>query len=120
MISNLIGNSIKYTPRGGIIRLVLDRYGEEYRITVADSGAGIPPDAQSRIFERFFRADRSHSNGDSNETGGAGLGLSIARWIAEVHHGRLELKHSDVRGSTFVATLPVLKNQAYPVAGSPL
>jgi signal transduction histidine kinase len=106
MISNLIDNSIKYTPPGGKIRLGLEQREQGCAITVSDSGVGIPTDAQPHIFERFFRADKSHSNGDHNGTGGAGLGLSIARWVAEAHQGRLELEHSDERGSTFVAFLP--------------
>ena len=73
---------------------------------MTDTGPGIPADMQHRIFERFFRADKTRSRADG-DTGGAGLGLSIARWIAEAHQGRLELTHSDSRGSTFTAFLPV-------------
>jgi signal transduction histidine kinase len=61
---------------------------------------------QPRIFERFFRADKTRSRSEG-DTGGAGLGLSIARWIAEAHHGRLELTRSDSSGSTFTAYLPL-------------
>jgi|SRR5579872_1578871 len=112
MISNLIDNSIKYTRPGGKIRLGLEQREREYLITVSDSGVGIPVEAQPRIFERFFRVDEARSNGDHHGTGGAGLGLSIARWIAEAHHGHLELERSDERGSTFVAMLPVFQNEA--------
>jgi two-component system, OmpR family, sensor kinase len=106
MISNVIDNSIKYTPPGGKIRLRVEGSTEEFAITISDSGPGIPPEAQPHIFERFFRADEAHSNGDLNGSGGAGLGLSIARWVAEAHDGRLELEHSDGCGTTFVAFLP--------------
>lgn len=112
MISNLIDNSIKYTKPGGKIRLALERRDQSYLITVSDSGVGIPVEAQAHIFERFFRADEARSNGSHHGTGGAGLGLSIARWVAEAHRGCLELEHSDDRGSTFVAILPVLQNEA--------
>jgi two-component system OmpR family sensor kinase len=106
MISNLLDNAIKYTPPGGRIRLDLEAREQNYAISISDSGPGVPAEAQAHIFERFFRADKSHSTGE-NGAGGAGLGLSIARWIAEAHKGRLNLHHSDERGSTFVALLPV-------------
>ena len=105
MLLNLLDNAIKYTPEGGKISLECHKQGEEYTLSVSDTGAGIPVELQTRIFERFFRADkaRSRTEGDS---GGAGLGLSIARWIAEVHQGRLELTRSDTNGATFTAWLP--------------
>lgn len=110
MILNLLDNSIKYTPQGGKIRLDLDVCGTDYSITVSDSGIGIPVEAQPHIFERFFRAEKSHSRGEHDGLGGAGLGLPISRWIAEAHQGRLELQHSDRSGSIFVAVLPAPKN----------
>jgi len=79
--------------------------GNEYILRIADTGPGIPTDLQARIFERFFRADKARSRSEG-DTGGAGLGLSIARWIAEAHHGRLELTRSDASGTTFTAHIP--------------
>jgi signal transduction histidine kinase len=73
-------------------------------VHVTDTGPGIPPELQARIFERFFRADPARSR--SGHEGGAGLGLSIALWIAQAHHGRLELVRSDATGSHFAAYLP--------------
>ncbi len=73
-------------------------------IHVTDTGSGIPAELHSRIFERFFRADPARSR--SGREGGAGLGLSIALWIAEAHHGRLELVRSDPAGSHFAVYLP--------------
>jgi heavy metal sensor kinase len=109
LLMNLLGNSIKHTPAGGVVRISVERCNGLYQITVADTGTGIPIQAQPHIFERFFRADtarsRSHSDG-----GGAGLGLAISRWIAEAHQGKLELKHSDMTGSVFIATLPAPSN----------
>jgi heavy metal sensor kinase len=104
MVLNLLENAVKYTPAGGTVRVGLDALGPEYRITVADTGIGIPPEAQAHVFDRFFRVDKSrHNNGDY---GGVGLGLSIARWIAEVHRGRLELERSGDSGSVFAVHLP--------------
>jgi signal transduction histidine kinase len=108
MISNLLDNAIKYTPPGGRIQLGLEARDQDYAISISDSGPGIPAEAQPHIFERFFRVDNAHG-ADSNGSGGTGLGLSIARWVAEAHRGRLSLKHSDERGSTFVAVLPAFK-----------
>ena len=68
-------------------------------------GSGIPAELQPRIFERFFRADKARSRSEG-ETGGAGLGLSIARWIVEAHHGQLVLTRSDATGTVFTAILP--------------
>jgi len=105
MLLNLLDNAIKYTPAGGKVCLECRKEGEQYVVSVADTGGGIPEELQARIFERFFRADKARSRAES-DTGGAGLGLSIARWIAEAHHGRLELTRSDATGTTFTAYLP--------------
>jgi heavy metal sensor kinase len=105
MVLNLLDNAIKYTPEGGRVAVGCGRVGEEYVLSIADTGGGIPADLQPRIFERFFRADKARSRVE-NDGGGAGLGLSISRWIAEAHHGRLELTRSDLGGSTFTAYLP--------------
>jgi two-component system OmpR family sensor kinase len=106
MVMNLVSNAIKYTPRGGGVSVASRTDGGRYVLTVSDSGPGIPTELQARIFDRFFRVDtaRSRENGDQ---GGAGLGLSIARWIAEAHGGSLELTRSDARGSAFSAFLPI-------------
>ncbi|HLA09773.1 MAG TPA: ATP-binding protein [Pyrinomonadaceae bacterium] len=105
MLMNLLGNAIKHTPRGGTISMSVERLNGEYQITVADTGPGIPSEAQPHIFERFFRADSARARTEQ-DGGGAGLGLAIARWIAEVHKGRLELLRSDPTGTIFVASLP--------------
>ena len=105
MILNLLDNAIKYTPTGGRVMVACERSGNEYAVSVTDSGAGIPEDLQQKVFERFFRVDKARTRME-NDGGGAGLGLSIARWIAEAHHGRLILARSDSNGSTFTALLP--------------
>jgi heavy metal sensor kinase len=106
MILNLLDNAIKYTPEGGRVAVTCRREGENYALNITDTGAGIPKELQPRIFERFFRADKARSRAENNDGGGAGLGLSISRWIAEAHQGRLELTRSDSTGSTFTAYLP--------------
>ena len=106
VLLNLLDNAIKHSPVGGTVTLSLTRCGHEYHITVADVGPGIPADAQTQIFERFFRADKSRSREGAGDTSGAGLGLAIGRWIAEAHDGRLELVRSDARGTEFRVALP--------------
>jgi len=109
MVLNLLDNAVKHTPRGGSVTVGLDQAGGWYRIAVTDTGSGIPVEAQSHVFERFFRVNKADSRADSisNSTGGgAGLGLSIALSIAEAHRGTLVLEQSDASGSIFVATLP--------------
>jgi len=83
-----------------------------YTVAVRDTGVGIAGQLQPRIFERFFRVDVVRSRTES-DGGGAGLGLSISRWIAEVHGGALELTSSNSGGSTFTASVP--KRAAQPL-----
>jgi len=104
MILNLTDNAVKFTPPGGVVRLGLTRQAHEYRLSVSDTGPGIPAEARPHLFERFYRADKSRSR---SEDGGAGLGLAISRWIAQAHEGDLELADSTRTGATFVARLPV-------------
>ena len=107
MTWNLLDNAIKHTPEGGKVWISLESHEMEYVITVRDTGNGISPEHRAHIFERFFRGDQARSRAAETFTGsGAGLGLPIARWVAEAHHGRLELQHSDAYGSTFAVFLP--------------
>ena len=105
MILNLLDNAIKYTPEGGSVSVSCEPAGSEYAVAISDTGIGVPEELRSRIFERFVRADKARSR-SPEDGGGAGLGLSISRWIAEAHQGRLELAQSDSDGSTFKAFLP--------------
>jgi two-component system OmpR family sensor kinase len=104
MILNLLDNAIKYTAEGGRVGVACRVTGSGVEVHVTDTGMGIPPELHSRIFERFFRADPARAR--SGREGGAGLGLSIALWIAQAHHGRLELIRSDGTGSHFALYFP--------------
>jgi heavy metal sensor kinase len=105
MILNLLDNAVKYTPAGGEISLALTRQNGNAEIVVRDTGIGIPEADRQRIFDRFYRVDKARSRA----LGGAGLGLSIVRWIVEVHGGEIHIDSSPGRGSTFTVDLP-LKN----------
>jgi two-component system, OmpR family, sensor kinase len=105
MLMNLLDNAIKYTPPGGFVSLCCGEEDGHYRLSLEDSGQGIPGELQPRIFERFFRADKARSRGET-DSGGAGLGLTIASWIAGAHGGKLELTRSTPQGSVFTVFLP--------------
>jgi signal transduction histidine kinase len=111
MVLNLLDNAVKYTPEHGEVRVSLERRNISYLVRVADTGEGIPPEAQPFIFDRFYRVDRGRARSDgaglsAAQGAGAGLGLAIARWIAEIHGGTLHLESSGPAGSIFVAALP--------------
>ena len=109
LISNLLDNAIKYSPPGGAITVRFDRSGDEYVLSVSNGGPGIPPEAREHVFDRFFRLDaaRTVSIGTHGRVTGSGLGLPIARWIAERHGGTLELTESTGVNTTFTVRLPV-------------
>ena len=98
---NLLDNAIKYNREGGSVSITAEKSGKKFQITITDTGAGIPPDEQTKIFERFYRADKARSRTSETATSGAGLGLSIAAWIAEIHQAEIELVRSDSSGSIF-------------------
>jgi heavy metal sensor kinase len=109
LLLNLLDNAIQHTPRGGAVVISCKRAEAGYVITVSDTGTGIPAEAQAHIFDRFYRADSARSRAEdegASLTSGAGLGLSIARWVAEAHDGTLELLHSSDEGTAFQLTLP--------------
>ena len=107
LLLNLLDNAIKFSPEGGTVAVAMGRAAAECEITVTDAGPGIPATARDQIFERFFRVDTARSRTESSATSGAGLGLAIARRIAEMHAGRLELQESQPGRTVFRLTLPV-------------
>lgn len=103
---NLLDNAVKYNREEGNVSVTAQEIDKIYRVTIADTGIGIPEEDQVKIFERFFRSDKARTRGHGTTGGGAGLGLSIARWITDVHQGSLCLKKSDSEGSIFQVDLP--------------
>jgi heavy metal sensor kinase len=103
VIVNLLDNAIKYTPRGGAVRLAVMARGNEAVCEVTDNGIGIPDAALAHIFERFFRVDAARSH----EVPGAGIGLSIVKVICAAHNGRVEVESTEGRGSRFRVCLPL-------------
>lgn len=101
LLLNLVDNAIKYTPSGGAVTLTLKRQAGWVQVSVADTGRGIAAPDLPHIFERFYQADRSRTR-----PGGAGLGLSIAKWIAEAHGGELDVESEVGQGTTFTLYLP--------------
>ena len=109
LVLNLLDNAIKFTPQGGQVVVDVSRMGAVARLAVRDTGIGIDPDVQPRIFERFFRADPARSRGVE----GVGLGLSLAKWIVDRHHGRIEVHSQPGQGSTFTISLPIAPRSAH-------
>lgn len=109
----LIDNAIKYSNAGGTITLSVSEKGEQIHLTVQDEGIGIPPEAVSRVFDRFYRADESRAK----STGGTGLGLSIARWIAERHGGHMEVLSRQDIGTRVSIVIPKTAPAAEPEKG---
>jgi signal transduction histidine kinase len=101
-IINLLDNAVKFSPVGSSIRLEVNVQPQHAVLAVHDSGPGIPPEDAERIFERFYRIEKSRSR----DAGGAGLGLSIARWAVEAHGGRIEVLPGAEGGSVFRILLP--------------
>ncbi len=102
-ISNLVENGIKYNVDEGWVRVTLDADHKDFYVTVADSGLGIPADSMERIFERFYRVDKSHSR----EIGGTGLGLAITRSAIVMHHGTIKVASKEGQGTTFTVRIPL-------------
>jgi signal transduction histidine kinase len=101
---NLLDNAIKYTPENGRIIVTAETTNDQAKIAVSDSGIGIPDGEIEHVFDRFYRVDKSR------HTAGSGLGLSIARSIAEAHRGSIEIKSVLKRGTTVTVCLPVYRS----------
>jgi two-component system phosphate regulon sensor histidine kinase PhoR len=101
VLRNLVENAVHYSPEAAAIRLEATRENGAVRISVSDSGPGIPPDDLSRVFERFYRVDKSRSR-----PGGTGLGLAIVKHLIELHGGQARAENQPDGGARFVITLP--------------
>lgn len=101
-INNLVSNAIRYTPANGEIKITANSNRDMVTVCISDSGEGILPEDIPHVFERFFRGDKSRSR----VSGGAGLGLAIAKGVAEAHKGDIMVQSERLRGTTFTITLP--------------
>jgi two-component Ni(II)/redox sensor kinase NrsS len=105
LVSNLMANAIQYTPRGGQVVVSLTARDRTALITVKDTGIGIAPEQQARIFDQFYRVDSDRAR----KTGGTGLGLAIVQAIAKSHQGNIQVQSQLGRGSTFIVKLPAAR-----------
>jgi two-component system, OmpR family, sensor kinase len=106
---NLVANAIKFTPDGGTVSLLCYQQGKFAIVEVRDTGIGISNEDQKRIFDRFFQSDNSRVH--RSESDGAGLGLSIARWIVEAHHATIHVDSELGKGTTFRISFPLLERK---------
>jgi two-component system, OmpR family, sensor histidine kinase BaeS len=107
VLLNLAGNALQYTPKGGSVLISAERENEEIRISVVDSGIGIPMEQLTHVFDRFYRVDKSRSR---RAGGGSGIGLTIAKSLVEAHAGSIWVESAgEGKGSTFFFTLPVAR-----------
>ena len=103
IVFNLCDNAIKYNTDGGRVQVTVTKENETAAVTVRDTGIGIPPDQQDRVFERFYRVDKSHSKA----SGGTGLGLSIVKHAVQYHHGAIHLQSEVGKGTEIRVTFPM-------------
>jgi signal transduction histidine kinase len=101
VVRNLVENAVNYSPEDAELKLSAARLGEKFSLTVADSGPGIPPQDLTRVFERFYRVDKSRSR-----PGGTGLGLAIVKHLVELHGGQVTAANRPGGGAVFTVTLP--------------
>jgi signal transduction histidine kinase len=101
VLGNLVANAVRHSPRGGRVLVRATALNDLTRLEVSDDGPGIPPEEAERVFERFYRSDQARSSKD----GGSGLGLSIARWIVDLHGGRIRAEQVEPHGCRMVVEL---------------
>ncbi|BCR03329.1 hypothetical protein DESUT3_03980 [Desulfuromonas versatilis] len=102
VLHNLLGNAVRYSPGGGSVRVAAQVEPEGCRIRISDQGRGMPPAERRRVFEKFYRGERS-----SQDTEGLGLGMTIARHIVEAHGGSIEVESEEGRGTTVSVCIPL-------------
>jgi two-component system phosphate regulon sensor histidine kinase PhoR len=110
LVLNLLDNAIKYNRSGGSVSVIVRQLRNAVTLTVSDTGIGIPPEAKDRVFERFYRVDKSRSR----KIGGTGLGLSIVKHIVSLYHGRIDLKSEVGKGTVIEVTIPSGMHPAPP------
>jgi heavy metal sensor kinase len=115
LLLNLVDNAIKYTPDGGQVSLSLTQDKGWARLTVTDTGIGIPPEDLPHIFDRFYRVDKARNRA----MGGSGLGLAIAKWVVQAHGGTIQVQSVVGQGTTFTVTLPVMPSTVVVANGEP-
>ena len=103
VVLNLVQNAIKFTPAGGTIAVRARTVADRVEVEVSDTGSGILPEDLSRVFERFYKADRAR------ESGGTGLGLAVAKHTVEAHGGTISVDSEPEKGATFKFTLPIAR-----------
>ena len=116
MLSHLVSNAVRCTPAGGVVRLELACGGGrpgDIRLSVSDTGPGIAPEHQAQVFDRLYKVRAGQAGSES----GLGLGLSFARWAAQAHGGRIELKSAAGQGATFTIILPAAALAEAPAQG---
>lgn len=114
LILNLADNAVKYTIDGGSVRLGLSKTRHDAHIKIADTGIGIPESDLPHIFDRFYRVDKARTRAH----GGSGLGLSIVKWIVDVHGGTIDVESEVGKGTTFRVTLPLWQGGPQGTAGN--
>ncbi|GIV54796.1 MAG: two-component sensor histidine kinase [Candidatus Kapaibacterium sp.] len=114
VLINLLDNAVKYTPRGGIIRVHLWLEQVQVHLAISDNGIGIPAEDLPHIFDRFYRVDKARSR----KIGGSGLGLAIVRWIIEAHGGTIWVESTEGSGTTIHIRLPIDANAHEPTVSS--
>ena len=102
-LTNLVENAVKYNQDGGWVHVTLNADHRYFYVRIEDNGIGIPDEDQERVFERFYRVDKSHSK----EIGGTGLGLAITRNIVLMHRGEIKLYSKEGEGTTFQLRIPL-------------
>jgi signal transduction histidine kinase len=107
LVTNLVSNAIRYTPKGGRIGIIGVVHGSYAALNVTDTGIGIPKDRVESVFEEFFRA----SNARQAVPEGTGMGLAITKRIVEMHNGTILVRSEEGRGTTFTVTLPVFRRE---------
>ncbi|WP_079477534.1 cell wall metabolism sensor histidine kinase WalK [Halobacillus salinus] len=104
VLDNVISNAIKYSPSGGTVRFSAHSTRKQLRVSISDEGIGMPPDTVDKIFDRFYRVDKSRTR----EMGGTGLGLAIAREMIDAHHGKIWAESEEGKGTSVLFTLPLM------------